>query len=191
MKRVAIYHSYSDSELVSLLVTGNHRAFTEIYDRHAKPLYHHAYRVLENADACNDVVQDVFLTLWNKRETLRIKGTLSAYLYRAVRNRTLDHISHQQVSKKYIDSIREFVNNRSWSVEEELQEKELLAIIASEKDKLSPRVREIYELNREYGMTYREIGDQLDISEKTVKKTVHNALRRIRLRITSILTIFL
>ncbi len=90
-----------------------------------------------------------------------------------------------------MDSIRDFANEGSWAIEESVRERELLAIIAAEKAKLPPRMRRIYELNREQDLSYSEIGEQLDISEKTVKKQVHNALRVIRLKISSFLSLLL
>lgn len=190
MKRFSPYQSYPDTALVSLLKLGDHDAFTEIYDRHAAALYRHAYNVLQDVDTCNDLVQEVFLAMWEKREDVHISA-LAAYLHRAVRNRALDLISREQVADKYIDSIRGFANRGLWTVDEALREKELLAIIEAEKAKMPPRMRQIYELNRERDLSYREIGEQLAISEKTVKKQVHNALRVIRLKLSSLLNLLL
>lgn len=190
MKVSSAYQAYPDSALVSLIKIGDHEAFTEIYNRYGGLMYRHAYAVLKDTDACNDLVQDVFLTLWNKREAVQI-ATVSNYLFKAVKNRVLDTISREQVAEKYVDSIRDFANEGSWAIEESVRERELLAIIAAEKAKLPPRMRKIYELNREQDLSYSEIGEQLDISEKTVKKQVHNALRVIRLKISSFLSLLL
>ncbi len=170
---------------------GDHDAFTELYARYDATMYRHAYKILGDVDACNDLLQEVFLVMWEKREALQIVGSVAAYLHRAVRNRALDVISHGQVADKYVDSIRDFANQGVWTVDEALREKELLAIIEAEKAKLPPRMREIYELNREHHLSYREIGEQLAISEKTVKKQVHNALRVIRLKLSSLLSLLL
>lgn len=191
MKITGSYRTHTDAVLVSLLNIGNHDAYTEIYNRYVELLYRHAHKILNDTDACNDVVQDVFLMIWKKREGLRITDSLSAYLYKAVKNRVLDHISRQRVADKYIDSIRDFANQGLWSTEESIREQELLAIIEAEKAKLPPRTRQLYELNREQDLSYREIGDQLNISEKTVKKQVHNALKIIRLKISSVLSLLI
>ena len=191
MKRCSSYSSYPDSALVSLIKLGDYDAFTQIYTRYDATLYRHAYKILGDVDACNDLLQEVFLVIWERREALQISGSLAAYLHRAVRNRALDVISHEQVADKYIGSIREFANQGVWTADESLRERELLAIIEAEKAKLPPRMREIYELNREHHLSYREIGEQLAISEKTVKKQVHNALRVIRLKLSSLLSLLL
>lgn len=189
MTTVSPYRAYTEADLVLLLAISDHQAFTEIYHRYSRLLYRHAYKILEDTDACNDVVQDVFLVIWNNREVIRITGSLAAYLYRAVKNRVLDHISRQQVRDKYIREIARFAEEGTCTTDERLREKELLAIITAEKEKLPPRTREAYELNREQELSYREIGEQLNVSEKTVKKQVHNALRSIRLKIGSFLSL--
>lgn len=191
MKITGPYQTYPETELISLLNEGDHQAFTEIYSRYVELLYRHAHKVLNDTDACNDVVQDVFLMIWARHKTIRILGSLSAYLYKAVKNRVLDYISHQQVAEKYADSIRNFVNQGLWIADDQLREKELLSIIEAEKTKLPPRTRQLYELNREQDLSYKEIAKQLNISEKTVKKQVHNALRTIRLKIGSLLSLLL
>lgn len=189
MKRCAPYSTYPDSALVSLMKLGDYDAFTEMYTRYDATLYRHAYKILGDVDACNDLLQELFLAMWERREALQISGSLSAYLHRAVRNRVLDVISREQVADKYIGSLRDFANQGVWTVDEAMREKELLAIIEAEKAKLPPRMREIYELNREDHLSYREIGEKLSISEKTVKKQVHNALRVIRLKLSSLLSV--
>src|SRR5690606_24860340 len=78
LKVSSAYQAYPDSALVSLIKIGDHEAFTEIYNRYGGLMYRHAYAVLKDTDACNDLVQDVFLTLWNKREAVQI-ATVSNY----------------------------------------------------------------------------------------------------------------
>lgn len=171
---------------------GDHAAFTEIYNRYSALLYQQAHRILRDAETCHDIVQDVFLFLWSKRGELQIKRSLYSYLFKTVRNRVLNHISHHQVMEKYIYEIRDFLNECGGATDEAVLKKELLNIIETEKMRLPPRTRQLYELNREQDITYKEIGQQLDISEKTVKKQVHNALRAIRLKINSLMqTLFL
>lgn len=191
MKVSGPYRTYADAALVSLLTRGDHDAFTEIYNRYGELLYRHAHRILGDIDACNDVVQDVFLSIWAKHEQLNIHGALATYLYKAVRNKVFDHISHERVAERYADTIRSVVEEGLVMPDERMREKELLTIIEREKAKLPPRTRKVYELNREHDLSYKEIGLQLNVSEKTVKKQVHNALRIIRLKISSLLSLFL
>lgn len=180
------YRDYQDGELVSLLNDSDHLAFTEIYNRYSSVLYQQTYRILRDTDICHDIVQDVFLSVWHKRYELQINTSLSSYLFKSVRNRVLNRISHQRVMEKYVHEIQDFSKQCAHAPDAYFLEKELLHIIETEKARLPPRTRQLYELNREQYMTYKEIGEQLNISEKTVKKQVFNALRVIRLRISSV-----
>lgn len=189
MKAHCAYRDYTDKDLLSLLTSGNHDAFSEIYGRYAELLYRHAHKLLDDTEICNDLVQDTFVMLWDKRGKVHITESLSAYLYKAVRNRVFDYIARDKVAERYLDSIRDFANRGVCITEQHVREEELRRIIDGEKEKLSPRVRLMYELNREYDLSYSEIGKRLNISDKTVKKQVHNALKILRLKIRALLSL--
>ncbi|MGO4699600.1 RNA polymerase sigma factor, partial [Paenibacillus sp. 2TAB26] len=103
------YSEFNDSELANLLKEGNQYAYTEIFERYKGLLYKHAFRLLNDQEEANDIIQDLFLTLWQKKAELNFRTSLSSYLYSAVRNRIFDLISHQKVASKYLDSIKVFV----------------------------------------------------------------------------------
>src|SRR4051812_6602008 len=96
------YKSLSDQELLVLLKEGEHPAFAEIYNRFYSLLYVHAYRRLSDEDSANDLIQDVFVSLWEKRNDLIVKSSLSSYLYAIVRNRIIDLYNRSKVSEKYL-----------------------------------------------------------------------------------------
>lgn len=97
----------------------------------------------------------------------------------------MDYFSHQEVVEKYREDILSFVEQGICYTDDLLLEKELAAMIEREKSKLSPRTREVFELNREQGRSYKEISALLSTSEKTIKKQVHNALRILRTKFGS------
>src|SRR5579872_3035056 len=179
---MALYQSLPDARLAALLKEGDQSAYTEIFQRYKRILYKHAFRMLEDQDDANDVIQDVFLALWQKRESLIIKGSLAAYLYQSVRNRIFDRITHQKVIARYIASIRDFMEAGQWITEEELRAKELAAIIETEIAALPRKMREVFELSRQEELSYKEIARKLNISDKTVKQQVHNAVKILRLK---------
>src|SRR5690606_5877625 len=146
--------------------------------------------MLRDADACNDIIQELFLAIWAKRANLQIRESFEGYCYKALKNRVLDYMSHGQVVERYADSLASFTTNH-WSVDEYISIRELSTIIAEEKAKLPARTRMAYELNREADMSYRETSAIMNSSEKTVKKQVHNALRIIRLKISSLMLLWL
>ena len=129
---MSVYSKYADPILLNLLKEDDQLAYTEIFKRYSKILINHAYKILENQDEANDVVQEVFLTIWNKRHELAVTGSLSSYLYKAVKNRVLNHIAHEKVVSRYADSISDFIEQDYVFADSKLREKELEAIIESE-----------------------------------------------------------
>ncbi|GHE28683.1 RNA polymerase sigma factor [Sphingobacterium griseoflavum] len=175
----------ADSELVILINRGDQRAFDELFLRHKEALYIHAYRMVADHELCNDIIQEVFLAVWERRKQWQIQTTPLAYLYRAVRNKILDHISHEQVVTRYMAEMVDFDENGQNFTDDYILEKELLALIEEIKNDLPKRTREIFDLNKTEELSYRDIAQKLDISEHTAKKQVHNALRYLRTRLSS------
>jgi len=187
---IALY-TVSDQDLVSLLREGSQDAYTEIYNRYKWLLHTHVYKKLGDRDAANDVIQDLFTSLWTKREDIFLTSTLSAYLYTAVRNRILNLIEHRQVESKYIDSLMDYANGYVAATDHLVREKQLMEIIEKETAALPSKMREVFELSRKSHLTHKEIAGHLGISEETVKKQIKNALKILRVRLGIVLYIIL
>lgn len=187
------YRKCSDPELMALISEDDNLAFAEIYQRYKGVLFLHAHRILDSEEEAKDVLQELFTTLWTKRNAIVLKGSLSSYLYGAVRNRIFDLIAHKKVEEKYIRSLATFIDQGEWVTDQELREKELAELIEKEIAGLPPKMREVFELSRKKNLSYQEIANELQISDKTVKKQVNNALQILRgkLDIAFILTVFL
>lgn len=184
------YHQLSDHELTVLLKEGDQFAYTQIFERYKGILYKHAFRLLGDQEESNDVIQDLFLKLWHKRAEMNFNVSLSSYLYNAVRNRIFDIITHQKVATKYLDSIKAFVEQGDYITDNEIRAKELANIIEREIAALPAKMRIVFEMSREGNLSYKEIGEKLGISDKTVKQQVHNAVKILKLKITSYLSLF-
>ncbi|WP_017257165.1 RNA polymerase sigma-70 factor [Pedobacter arcticus] len=174
------YNNLDDSSLLTLLQQGNEQAFSQIYERYKGVLYIHAVKMIKDRDEAQDVVQELFTKLWNKRETISINTTLSAYLYTAVRNRILDIFSHEKVVAIHQQSLQIFIKQGEYQIDNYIREKELALIIESEIATLPPKMREVFELSRKAHLSYLQIADQLNISENTVRKHITKALKRLR-----------
>jgi RNA polymerase sigma-70 factor (family 1) len=171
----------SDQELLDLLRSGDKAAYTAIYDRYKFILHHHAFNKLRSRQEAQDVLQEVFINLWVKRESLKITTNLSGYLYSAVRNRVLDHFAHGEVKLKYINQVRPDLGEVP--TDHRVRENQLKAIIEKEIAELPPRTREVFEMSRKQHMTHKEIAEELGTSEETVKKQVSAALRTLRVKL--------
>lgn len=184
------YSEYTDSELMALLKQGDQMAYTEIFERYKGILYNHAYRLLENHDEAEDIIQDLFLTLWQKRTEIEINTSLSSYLYITLRNRIFKLLARKKVAYRYTESLQKFIAENHSYTDEKLLERELATIIENEVNALPEKMRNIFILSREPNCTYREIADQLDISEKTVRNQVYNALQLLKVKLNAFLTLF-
>lgn len=179
------YHT--DSELLLLLKEGDHAAFTEIYKRYSGLLYLHAYKRLKEREEARDIVQELFTLLWKKREEIHIHTGLAGYLYAAVRNRVIKAITRRETESGYYDSLRASIV-RGVSVTDHLaRERELAAIIEREIGELPAKMRRIFNLSRRSCLSHKEIAQQLQLSESTVKKQVNNALKVLRAKLETLL----
>lgn len=138
--------------------------------------------VLFDEDA-EDVVQDVFLLLWEKREVLDIQVSLVSYLFSLVKNRSLDYLRHKVVAEEYRQELTFKLSaleqlNYTFTSEEDIEQAVTKAI-----DKLPERCREIFLKSRIEGMKYREIADELDISMNTVENQMSIALKKLRIEL--------
>jgi RNA polymerase sigma-70 factor (family 1) len=177
---MADYINLSDHQLAALLGESDRRAFTEIYDRYKIPLYVHAFHRLKDREEAKDLVQHLFTTLWDSRESLSLTSHLSGYLYTATRNRVFKVIAHQQVSNTYLESIQASVMSGDCITDHVIREKEMSAIIEREIAALPAKMREVLELRQKSHLSNQEIADHLGISEKTVRNQIHNALKILR-----------
>ncbi len=186
-----LHGQLSDTELIALLATGDQYAYTEIYNRYKRLLYTHAYQRLRNEQGVDDIIHDLFTTLWAKRETIDLKTNLAGYLYTSVRNRILDYISHKQIESAYITSFQRFLDEPVSLTDYLLRENQLKALIDKEIAKLPEKMREVFELSRKGGYSHREIAEMLGVSEKTVKNQVNNALKILRVKLGFFVWLFL
>src|SRR5690606_36947060 len=119
----------SDLELLNFFRGGNDDAYAEIYDRCHKKMYFHALKMLRDREEALDVVQDIFLKLLDKRESVGLNRSLSSYLYPAIRNSILDIYSHEKVVAKHQQSLQSFMDRGEYITDNSTREKELTQLI--------------------------------------------------------------
>jgi RNA polymerase sigma-70 factor (family 1) len=174
------YRSYTDVELVELLKGGDERSYTEIYNRYKGLLYRHAFKKLKNQHEADDVLQEVFTTLWVKRASFDGQNNLAGYLYVSMRNKILNIIAHQSIHYAYEAQYQHIVDEGTAITDHRVRIKLLKEMIDSEIAMLPPKMREIFEFSRNAHLSHREIADRLDIAEKTVRNQINNALKILR-----------
>ena len=183
------YQLFSDDELVRLLRAHDRHAFTEIYRRYAPVVYKNAYKLLANRDEVMDIVHDIFASFWLKREEIIFKNNLPGYFYISARNQVFKVIAHQQVSSKYLNFIEPTSAISSGDTDHLVRNRQLESIIESEIDELPAKMRQILNLSRKSNLSHKDIGLALNISEHTVKKQVNNALKILRVKLSTYLSL--
>lgn len=178
------YHLCTDKELAELIRNNDHSAFTEIYKRYAEEVYRNTYKLLQDRTEVQDIVQDIFAGIWNRRTEFLLNSNLAGYLYVASRNQVFKAIAHKQVETKYIDLL-DHKDQDSVIADYGVRHKQLEAFINQEISSLPDKMREVLLLSRRSNLSYKEISERLNISEGTVKKQISNALKILRLKLGS------
>jgi RNA polymerase sigma-70 factor (family 1) len=184
---LAALHTLSDHEWLALLREGDHAALTAIYKRYWQPLYRSAYNLLKDRQACEDIIQEIFVKVWNNRETIEISLSLKAYLYAAMRYEVYRQIRYGTVREDIFDTLHERLQTPS--AHGQLEHKELLAQVNSIVAALPEKCREVYRLSREEQLSHKEIAEKLNISTKTVENHMTKALGHLRASLSSALTL--
>lgn len=176
------YINFSDQELMDLIRESDDAAFKILYDRHIQNLYRYASKLKFSNEERDDVLQEIFLSVWNRRLELKIDNVQS-WLYMAVRKKILENLRNQKVKDSYINSLSNFISPFYDSITDQLQEKQLKEFIEKEISKLPPKMRRIFIMSRMDYLSHKEIAETLSLSESTVKKQVNNVLRIFRSKI--------
>lgn len=170
----------TDQELISAISNGNMEAFSDFYNRHWADLYKFAFFILRDQDACKDIIQDVFVWVWEHRQGLAIQSPKS-YLRAAVKFKIANYIRSGKIRESFFEEAAKFDYSASIPGTDEFAElKELNNIIQKTVGNLPPKCQEIFKLSREGNLSNKEIAKLLGISEKTVENQITIALHRIR-----------
>ena len=181
------YTNYSDSDLAIMIRNGDEKAFSEIYNRYWSKLYMHSRKMLRDEDQAMDIVQDIFTNLWNRNIDIHINTSIKTYLYSAVRNHTLNHINRGKLKDRYLNSLAEFLERGELHTEEQVDFLDFAQRIDREIDRFSPKMKAIFELSRNQGLSNKDIATELNITNHTVKKTINRALQRLKTQVSSFL----
>lgn len=189
------YACKTDEELLELLKKSDEGAFTELFDRYWERIAVYVSKVIKGQDDAQDIVQEIFISIWRRRGDISLKSTLLAYLLRSARNLSIRYIERNINQEDLIKSLSEQVQSMDLSAISVLELQELESKVDEAIGKLPEKMRQVYLLSRHENLSYREIASQLGIAETTVKKQVSNALKHIRLEIeglsaTSLVLIF-
>ncbi len=172
----------TDADWIARIRAGDREAFEALVRHYADRLCGFVYNHIGDADATQELVQDLFLWIWRNRHQWEIRGALTTYLYRAARNRAISHIRHHRLERRWRDQATRQVQSvtDSRSTEHASAEQDLRSGLARALEILPDRCRQVFLLSRAHGLSNAEIGETLEISPKTVEIHMSRALAILR-----------
>ena len=177
--------------IASEISSGNVNAFEQLFRQHYSGLCGYATKYVWDPDQAEEIVQDLFYNIWNKKQNLSIEISIEAYLFRAVRNACLNYLKHQKIRQQHAEAIKNVSPEGSVSSENPVETLELQVKIDEVVDSLPPERQKIFKLSRYEGLKYKEIANQLGLSVKTVEAQMGKALRTLRENLAEYLVLLL
>jgi RNA polymerase sigma-70 factor (ECF subfamily) len=174
------------------LSADSEKEFEQLFKEHFKNLYAYAFTILKNEAIAEEIVQNVFYKIWEKKVPDTIETSLKAYLYKAVYHESLNYLKHQKIKARYQLYVMHQTNNHNdQGASRKILVKELEEKIRDAMNALPQQCRTIFQLSRFEGLKYQEIADQLGISIKTVENQMGKALKQLRVKLIDYLPVFL
>lgn len=170
----------NDDNTIALLKSGDHSAYETVFKSCYEPLCAYACSMLHSMDEAEDVVQQMFCTLWDRRAELEVQVSLQSYLYRAVHNHCLNRLKHEKVKQSYSDECLRQHDDSCDSTNNRVAHDELSVALNKAVKRLPAQCRKVFELSRGAQLTYPEIAERLNISRNTVENHISKALRLLR-----------
>lgn len=168
--------------------TGN---FEELFKTHFNALHAYAFTILKDTHQAEEIVQQVFCKIWEKREDLSIHTSLKAYLYRSVYHDSLNYLKHKKVMAQYASYAVRQGEKKSDSSSDKVLAGELSEKIRDAMNALPEQCRTIFQMSRFDHMKYQEIADAMGLSVKTIENQMGKALRVMRGKLAEYITLLL
>ena len=178
---MAMLREYSDEALLKLLRQNGLEAFEEIYRRYWKRLYSMSYKRVQSREVSEELVQDIFTSLWVAKERTLIEN-LSAYLFSAVKYKVINHLAKELSRKSYTEKQLALIKEDN-STEEAVLLDDLEGALNEAIGKLPAKRQMIFKLHRQENLSIKQVASQLGISEKTVENQYGKAMKMLKLNL--------
>jgi RNA polymerase sigma-70 factor (ECF subfamily) len=175
--------SLSDIELFKLFQSGNTAAFDELYERYWEKLYLVAYRKLNSEEDAQDIVQNVFIWVWEKRNTISVNESFFAYLLTAVRNKSINLLASRLQINTHLEHFKMQSPKNFETTSQSVKEQEIKSLLDKSIAGMPQSMQKIFVLSRKHQLSSQEIAKQLNISEQTVRNQISNALHIVRMHL--------
>lgn len=172
-----------EADLIARIRAGDEAAFSDLFHRHYRALRIYAARINGKPGTSEEIVQQIFYRIWVNRERLVLTGSITGYLYAAVRNYALNQRDREKSEQRWQQSVaieQDSAPSHAEFADEEVIAAELAAAVDRAVAELPPRCREAFVLRRQHHLSYAEIARIMEISPKTVEVQIGNALKALR-----------
>jgi RNA polymerase sigma-70 factor (ECF subfamily) len=169
-----------DIALIARFQNGDKQAFTELYKLYSNTLYLNLVKLVKSEDIATEMLQEIFVIIWEKRHTIEIKSSLRAYLFRVAENKVMDFYRRVNRNKHLLSTIQKIASEHYSYIEEDIISREDASMIKKAIDTLPPQRRQIFELCKLQGKTYHEVSTQLGISPATINDHIVKGTKTIR-----------
>lgn len=172
--------TYDEQELLFLLRTGDKTAFTKIYDQYSKKLFLNIYSLVKIQEIAEEILQEIFVLIWEKRETIIINQSFKAYLFRIAENKVIDFFRKLKRDKILFERVKEISSAVYTHVEESILSSESSSVFRKAIESLPPQRRQIFCMCKMEGKSYNEVSHLLGISTSTINDHIVKATRTVR-----------
>jgi RNA polymerase sigma-70 factor (ECF subfamily) len=176
---------HSDVEIIKAIGKGNSVVFKQVFMSNYESLCRYAFTILKNAEEAEDVVQSMFVKLWEKREELEVKHSIRSYLFKAIYHQCINQLEHRTVKLKHQLHIAHEMHAETQlpgTFQHELEENIIAAI-----NSLPEQCRIIFMMSRYDELRYAEIAAHLNISVNTVENQISKALKILRAKLKDVI----
>jgi len=172
-----------DEKFIRKLKRGDKKSFERLFLSTYESLCEYSVSITSSKEVSEGAVQDVFESLWNSKEAIYENVNIRAFLFRSVKNRSLDLLQYQNIRNKYKQEVKEMLSENSQPGKDMSSESKLIQRVRQEVENLPVKSKEVYLLHRRDGLTYAEISEVLGISVKAVEARMTKALKLLRERL--------
>lgn len=173
-------HSSAEVQLKQSLAKGEPAAFESLFKTYFQMLAVFAKKMVGDLETAEDMVQEVFIKLYDKKDSLHLHGSLKSFLFQSVRNKCLDHLRSQQSKQGHHDYIKDTAETLDFDPADLMEQTELEHKIYQVIAELPEQCQLIFKMNRFDGKKNQEIADELSISKRTVETQISKALKRLK-----------
>lgn len=169
-----------DKLLVNRLIKDNRAAFEQLFRKYHEQVYYFALRYMKTKEDAEEVVQEIFIRIWENRKSIDPAQSFGNYLFTICRNFMFNQNRKKINEQAYIEYVKNYLLQINFKTEDDIVFSDLLQWLNKQIEMLPPQQKQIYRLSRNENMTHKQIADKMHISVKTVETHIRLALKTIR-----------